>query len=132
MGQPGRARPWLMRLSQLRATAPAKARDAIWLGGGGQTIGVPSIGADWMRLAGLQQRALRGDRASLETLLVRPPAFLIESRYRSGQVSRGADWLNHPIVRNAKSRRLLADGRAWTCMGPLVIGEVERLRAEAT
>jgi len=132
LGQPGRARPWLMRLSQLRATAPAKARDAIWLGGGGQTIGVPSIGADWMRLAGLQQRALRGDRASLETLLVRPPAFLIESRYRSGQVSRGADWLNHPIVRNAKSRRLLADGRAWTCMGPLVIGEVERLRAEAT
>ena len=83
-----------------------------------------------MRLAGLQQRTLTGGRVSLETLLVRPPAFLIESRYRSAQVSRGTDWLNHPIVRNAKSRRLIADGRAWTCMGPLVIAEIERLRTE--
>ena len=131
LGEPERARPWLARLARLRTTTPAKAWDAIWLGGGGQTIGVPSIGADWMRLAGLQQRALTGDRVSLETLLVRPPAVLVESRYRSGQVSRGAEWLNHPIVRNLKSRRLRADGRAWTCMGPLVIEEIERLRAES-
>lgn len=130
LGHSERARPWLARLARLRATVPAKTRDAIWLGGGGQTIGVPSVGADWMRLAGLRQRALTGDRISLETLLVRPPAFLIESRYRSGQVSRGTDWLNHPVVRNAKSRRLRTDGRAWTCMGPLVIGEIDRLRTE--
>jgi iron complex transport system substrate-binding protein len=44
-------------------------------------------------------------------------------------MSRGLAWLNHPIVRNAKSKRVEADGRAWTCMGPLVIAEVERLRA---
>ena len=131
LGHPERARSWLSRLAALRASAPKMARDAIWLGGGGQTVGVPSVGADWMRLAGLKQRALTGDRVSLETLLVRPPAILIESRYRSGQVSRGAEWLNHPIVRNAKSRRVQADGRAWTCMGPLVIGEVERLRSAA-
>lgn len=129
IGYPERARPWLSRLAALRASAPTTARDAIWLGGGGQTISAPSVGADWMRLAGLQQRALTGDRVSLETLLVRPPAVLVESRYRSGQVSRGTEWLNHPIVRKAKSLRVQADGRAWTCMGPLVIGDVERLRA---
>ena len=129
LGEPRRAAPWVGRLAKLRATRPAQARDAIWLGGGGQTIGVPSVGADWMRLAGLAQRPLTGDRVSLETMLVRPPAVLVQSRYRSGQVSRVTTWLSHPIVRNVKARRVDADGRAWTCMGPLVIGEVERLKA---
>ena len=130
LGDPDRATPWLKRLARLRATAPIKARDAVWLGGGGQTIGVSSVGADWMRLAGLAQRPLKGDRISLETLLVRPPSVLVQSTYRHGEFSRGAQWLNHPIVRNARARRLQADGRAWTCMGPLVIGEVERFRSE--
>lgn len=130
LGDPGRARPWLKRLARLRATAPIKARDAIWLGGGGQTIGVPSVGADWMRLAGLAQRPLTGDRVSLETLLVRPPPVLVQSTYRHGEFSRGTEWLDHPIVRNARAKRLQADGRSWTCMGPLVIGEIERLRSE--
>ena len=129
LGDPTRATPWLKRLATLRATAPMKARDAIWLGGGGQTIGVPSVGADWMRLAGLAQRPLKGDRISLETLLVRPPSVLVQSTYRHGEFSRGAQWLNHPIVRNARAKRLQADGRAWTCMGPLVIGEIERFRS---
>ena len=88
----------------------------------------PSVGADWMRLAGLKQRPLKGDRVSLETLLTRPPSVLVQSRYRSGQMSRSIDWLDHPIVRRTNSRRLEVDGRAWTCMGPLVIPEVERLR----
>jgi iron complex transport system substrate-binding protein len=130
LGDPQRAQPWLARLAELRRSTPPKVRDSIWLGVGGQTIAVPSVGADWMRLAGLGQRPLTGNRVSLETILVRPPMLLVQSRYRSGQVSRGTEWLNHPIVRNAKSRRLFADGRAWTCMGPLVIGEIERMRAE--
>ena len=129
LGDLGRATPWLRRLDRLRETMPPRAADAIWLGGGGQTIGVPSVGADWLRLAGLKQRPLSGDRVSLETLLVRPPKVLVQSRYRSGQMSRGIEWLNHPIVRKANSKRLQADGRAWTCMGPLVIPEIERLRS---
>ncbi|NUT01228.1 MAG: ABC transporter substrate-binding protein [Sphingomonas sp.] len=128
LGEPERAAPWLVRLGRLRASAPARARDAIWIGGGGQTVGVPSIGADWMRLAGLKQRALTGDRVSLETLIIRPPGVLVQSRYRSEQVSRGIEWMKHPVVRNMKTRRVETDGRAWTCMGPLVISEVERLR----
>lgn len=128
LGEPARAKPWLERLARLQRTRPRQEADAIWLGGGGQTIGTPSIGADWLRLSGLKQRPLNGDRVSLETLLVRPPAVLLQSRYRSGQMSRGVEWLKHPIVRGVKSRRVEADGRAWTCMGPMVIAEVERLR----
>ena len=128
LGDPQRAKPWLQRLRRLKSDKPDRTADAIWIGGGGQTIGYPSVGAEWMRLAGLRQRPLRGDRVSLETLLVRPPAVLLQSRYRSGQMSRGVAWLTHPIVLKAKSKRVEADGRAWTCMGPLVITEVERLR----
>ena len=128
LGEPRRAVPWLRRLEALRSTVPRRASDAVWLSAGGQSIGVPSVGSEWMRIAGLRQRQLRGDRVSLETLLLDPPEVLVQSRYRSGQVSRGANWLDHPIVRNARSKRLVTDGRAWTCMGPLLIGEVERLR----
>jgi len=128
LGEPARAKPWLERLARLQRTRPRREADTIWLGGGGQTIGTPSIGADWLRLAGLKQRSLNGDRVSLETLLVKPPTVLVQSQYRSGQMSRGVEWLKHPIVRGAKSRRVEVDGRAWTCMGPMVIAEVERLR----
>ena len=129
LGEPRRARPWLVKLDHLQRTRPAAAKDAVWLSSGGQTLAPGSIGAQWLRLAGLEQRALPGGRASLETLLVRPPEVLVRSRYRSTQVSNGARWLDHPIVRKAKARRLAADGRAWTCVGPLMIGEIERLRA---
>ena len=129
LGDPRRAQPWLAKLTQLQRTKPISGRDAVWLSGGGQSLAAGSIGTQWLRLAGLEQRALPGGRASLETLLVRPPAVLVESHYRSAQVSSGTRWLDHPIVRRVKSRRLATDGRAWTCMGPLMIGEIERLRA---
>ena len=131
LGEPGRAIPWLEKLARLQRTRPATSKDTLWLSGGGQTLAPGSIGTQWLRLAGLSQRALPGGRASLETLLAHPPAVLVRSRYRSAQISSGVRWLDHPIVRQAKARRLTADGRRWTCMGPLMIGEIERLRAAA-
>ena len=125
---PQRARPWVERLRALRRAAPRAGVDAIWLGGGGQSLAKGSIGAQWMRLAGLEQRALAGARASLEALLLRPPHLIVISDYRRGQVSRGARWLDHPIIRKS-ARTIRTDGRAWTCMGPLMIGEIARLRA---
>ncbi|WP_309660659.1 hypothetical protein [Sphingomonas sp.] len=129
LGEPARATPWLDRLSLLQRTRPAVAKDTMWISGGGSTLAAGSIGTQWLRLAGLEQRPLPGGRASLETLLVRPPAVLVRSEYRSAQVSSGTRWLDHPIVRNAKSQRLTTDGRRWTCVGPLMIAEIERLRA---
>ncbi len=84
-----------------------------------------------MGLAGLRQRALTGDRVSLEQLLVKPPALLLRSDYRSGQYSNEQRWLSHPLARNTRrSRSLVTDGRLWTCKGPLMIAEIERLRKE--
>jgi iron complex transport system substrate-binding protein len=84
-----------------------------------------------MALAGLKQRPLAGDRISLEQLLVRPPAVLLRSNYRSGQYSGEQRWLSHPLAKaGRRSRSLTTDGRVWTCMGPLMIGEVARLRRE--
>ena len=130
LGRPAAARPWLDRLAALQRSTPAKARDAIWLSAGGNSLGAGSVRAQWMRLAGLGQRDLPNERATLEILLTRPPEVLVETDYRRGDVSLGNRWLDHPIVRNLKSVRVLTDRRASNCMGPLMIGEVERLRTK--
>ena len=122
----------LARIDRLKATRPAVSADTIWLGGGGRTWAAASLAAQWMALAGLRQRAVRGDRVSLEQLLVSPPAVLLRSDYRSGQYSAEQKWLSHPLARRARGgRNLVTDGRSWTCMGPALIGEIERLRGAA-
>jgi iron complex transport system substrate-binding protein len=119
------------RIEWLERTAPPAPKDTIWLGGGGRSVAAHGLAADWMRLAGLRQRPLRGDRVSLEHLLAAPPAILLRSDYRRGQYSGEQRWLAHPLARGTKrSRTLAADGRRWTCMGPTMIGEIERLRRE--
>jgi iron complex transport system substrate-binding protein len=131
LGDEGRARPWVQKIEQLRRSAPPSATDAIWISGHGDSLVPGSLGVQWLSLAGFRQRALPGGRATLETLLTNPPKVLIKSNYRSGQMSGGVEWLNHPIVRRAGARQIVTDGRLWTCMGPLMIREIERLRTLA-
>ena len=131
LGRPAAGNALLHRIAALKASATVAAIDTIWLGGGGRTVAANGLEAQWMALAGLRQRPLRGDRVPLETLLVRPPAVLLRSDYRQGQYSGAQRWLSHPVARLARgSRTLTTDGRRWTCMGPLLIGEVIRLRRE--
>lgn len=131
LGRPERGREIVSRIAALRRSAPPARRDAIWLGGGGRTVSAHGLEAQWMALAGLRQRALPGDRVSLETLLARPPEILLRSDYRAGQYSGAQRWLGHPLARGAgRSRTVATDGRRWTCMGPLLVGEVRRLRRE--
>lgn len=127
LGDPRRADPVIAQLARLRASARPK-RDAIWVGGGGLSLTPGSLGAEWFALAGLRQRSLPGGRATLEELVRRPPVVLVTSNYRSGQMSQGQRWLSHPLLARLPSRRLSTDGRAWTCGGPLMIDEIERLR----
>ncbi|MEO5640350.1 MAG: hypothetical protein ABIQ98_01125, partial [Sphingomicrobium sp.] len=127
LGDSGRAAPWLGRIAALETRVP-KARDTIYLGQGGLSQSPGSLGAQWMRLAGLAQRPLPGGRATLETLATTPPKVLLLSNYRAGQISQGQRWLGHPLIARLPSRRLVADGRAWTCGGPQMISEIERLR----
>jgi iron complex transport system substrate-binding protein len=131
LGRPEAARPHLRRIDRLRHTIPARQLDTIWLGGGGRSVAATGLPAQWMALAGFRQRRLTGDRVSLEQLLVRPPAMLLRSDYRSGQYSSEQRWLAHPLARQVKvAHSLVTDGRLWTCMGPLMAGEIARLRAE--
>ncbi|HEU0310899.1 MAG TPA: hypothetical protein VFR36_06755 [Sphingomicrobium sp.] len=127
LGDPLRALPWQDRLSRLQHVQPAQ-RDAIFLGAGGNSVGAQSVEAEWMRLAGLRQRALPGGRAGLELLATRPPAVLLRSTYRRSERSLGQTWLEHPLASPGRSRIIAVDGRPWTCAGPLMLDEVERLR----
>lgn len=132
LGRRERGRVVLARIAALEKTAPRRRLDTIWLGGGGRSVAATGLAADWMRLAGLAQRPLAGDRVSLEQLLVRPPALLLRSEYRSGQYSAEQRWLRHPLAAKVRAGRTLStDGRLWTCMGPLMAGEIERLRKAA-
>jgi iron complex transport system substrate-binding protein len=132
LGRPRAAAPILERIKRLRAAAPRRGIETVWLGGGGRSVAADGLAAQWMALAGLRQRRLQGDRVSLEQLLVRPPAILLRSEYRSGQYSREQNWLAHPLAKGTeRSRTIATDGRPWTCMGPVLIGEVVRLRREA-
>lgn len=132
LGRPAAGEVLVRRIATLRAGAPAARTDTIWLGGGGRTVSSTSLEAQWMALAGLRQRTMQGDRVSLETLLVRPPQVLLRSDYRAGQYSNQQRWLSHPLARRVRGARTIpTDGRRWTCMGPLLIDEIARLRREA-
>jgi iron complex transport system substrate-binding protein len=132
LGRPQAGTTLLRRMAALRASAPAGRRDTIWLGGGGRTVSPDGLEAQWMGLAGMRQRPTIGDRMSLETLMLRPPAILLRSDYRQGQYSAGQRWLNHPAARRPLNSQVIAtDGRLWTCMSPLLIDEILRLRGLA-
>ncbi len=129
LGRPAQGAALLRRLATLIWSAPRSRYDTIWLGSGGRTVSAQGLEARWMALGGMRQRTLRGDRVSLETLMARPPALLLRSDYRAGQYSGGQRWLSHPAARRPLRARVIAtDGRLWTCMGPLLIGEIGRLR----
>lgn len=127
LGDERRALPWKNKLARLQQ-AKTSQHDAIFLGSGGNSVGAQSVEAEWMRMAGLRQRTLPGGRASLELLATRPPAVLLRSTYRRTERSLGQTWLEHPLANPRKSHIIPIDGRPWTCAGPLMLGEVERLR----
>jgi len=129
LGRPERGRRIVAAIARLEGGAPRSAADSVWLGGGGRSVASTGLAAEWMRLAGLRQRPLAGDRIGLEQLLVRPPAVLLRSDYRAGQYSGEQRWLAHPLAARAHpGRSVTTDGRLWTCMGPLMVGEIARLR----
>jgi len=119
----------LARITALKRSNLSHGVETVWLGGGGRSVAANGLAADWMRLAGLRQRRLQGDRISLEQLLVSPPPILLRSDYRQGQYSGEQRWLSHPLAKGvARSRNVATDGRRWTCMGPPMIAEIVRLR----
>jgi iron complex transport system substrate-binding protein len=131
LGRPERGEALVARVEELRRTAPPATVDTLWIGGGGRTVAADGLEAEWMALAGYRQRAVAGNQLQLETLLTQSPQVLLRSDYRQDQYSRPQTWLTHPLARaREESRSVATDGRRWTCMGPLLIDEIERLRRE--
>ncbi|HEX6218848.1 MAG TPA: ABC transporter substrate-binding protein [Sphingomicrobium sp.] len=131
LGRQLQAERLVTQVNAVRRGVPARSVDTLYLSGGGLTVGATSLAAQWMRLAGLRQRSVRGDRVGLEQLLVSPPAVLLRSNYRTKEYSSQQRWLAHPLAARAKAKRTLTtDGRRWTCMGPLLVPEILRLRGE--
>ena len=129
LGRPANGQRLNGRIEALQRSRPQRAPDTIWLGGGGRSVAATGLAAEWMTLAGFRQRPLLGDHVTLEQLLVRPPTILLRSDYRAGQYSGEQRWLRHPLAEGTnKSRTVVTDGRAWTCMGPSMVDEVVRLR----
>ena len=127
LGDAARAAGWRRRLHELQQSQVG-TQDTIFLTSGGFSISAKSVGSQWMALAGFDQRPLPGGRATLEALAVHPPSVLLRSTYRRNQHSLGQAWLDHPLARKARSKTVWTDGRPWTCMGPLMLPEIERLR----
>jgi iron complex transport system substrate-binding protein len=126
LGDERRALPWKARLPYSGRSAPA-TRDAIFLGAGGNSVGVQSVEAEWMRIAGLRQPSA-GGAPVLRCWRYGPPAVCCaqpigETKDRSGQT-----WLEHPLASPRMSKIIPVDGRPWTCAGPLMLGEVQRLQ----
>lgn len=131
LGQEARGEAMVARIEALKQSLPAAPVDTLWIGTGGRTLGAQGLGAEWMALAGYRQRDLGEGQVRLEQMLVDSPDVLLRSDYRNGQYSRGQAWLEHPLARaRTQSRDIATDGRLWLCSGPLMIGEVERLRVE--
>ena len=111
---------------------PVRLRPALMVSGGGLTIAPDGMAAHWLAHAGLKQQKVPRGQLSLERLLADPPQILVLTRYRAHQVSTNQRWLQHPAFAAlpASMRRITTDGRAWTCLGPGLAGEIARLRRE--
>lgn len=132
VGNPIGGERLVSRITDLQRTAPSWSVDSAWLSGGGRSVPAGSLTAEWMRLAGLRQRTLKGDRLSLEMFVTQPPRVLLRSNYRAGQYSIEQRWLDHPRVRAAWPATIETDGRPWLCAGPLVVDEILRIRRKVT
>lgn len=128
LGDPRRALPFRRAIAELKTNRVPVVRDAVFLSAGGLSLDPASLGAQWLALAGVRQRAVPGGRLGLEELATNPPQLLIRSNYRSGQTSRNQAWLSHPLVTRLRSRTVSTDGRPWTCAGLPMIAEIQRLR----
>ena len=128
LGRADAGRRLVGEIRAARLSAPARHHDAIFLAGGGRSLAADGLGAQWLGLAGLRQRSLKGGRIDAETMLASPPGLLVRSNYRADQSSREQQWLTHPALRRVRAPQVSTEGRRWTCMGPTLLPEVLRLR----
>lgn len=126
-----RGRRLIRAIRRLREHRPPHRVEGLFVSGSGITFGEGSLGAQWLALAGVRQPAGLGGRIRAERLLTDPVPLVVRSDYRAGQTSRGNAWPGFRLIAQAEgTRTVTTDGRRWTCMGPALVPEIERLRRE--
>src|SRR3546814_15958042 len=80
LGREGQGRRLIARIDHLQRSRPKRQHDTVWLGGGGRSVASKGLAAQWMALAGFRQRPLKGDRISLEQLLIRERKSVVEGK----------------------------------------------------
>ena len=103
---PRRADPWLRRLAALQRSASRDSAMRSSCRAAAIACRRDRRRCNGSRWRGLSSAALPGGRATLETLLVAPPAVLVRSDYRRGQMSQGMRWFDHPIVKRLEQRTI--------------------------
>lgn len=130
LGQEARGEAVVARLEAQLGPVPVRQRAAILLSGGGYTVRADSLAAQLARHAGLAQQRYPSERVPLERLIADPPQVIVVTRYRASQASLHQMWLAHPALKRLPQSTEIVevDGRSWTCLGPLVAGEIAKLR----
>ena len=133
LGRPRRGEQLIERLDSQLGPLPARRKPAVLMSSGGYTIRSDGLAAEFLLHAGLEQQRFDSDWVQLERLLTKPPEVVVITRYYARQMSNNQLWLAHPALKRLpkQTRVVEIDGRPWTCLGPLVAGEVARLRGKS-
>ena len=117
------------RLAALRAAAARAAQGRDLAGGGGVSCRRDRLRPTGWRSPALDQRPTAERAGRPRDAADAAAAVLVRSDYRRGQMSQRQS-LARPSdrARGSTARTIDTDGRAWTCVGPLMLDEVERLR----
>lgn len=127
-GASSAATAWHARLETLRARTPAARTKALWVGVGGVGQSPDGATARWLALAGIAPVAAVPGLSRVEQVIASDAPLILRNRYDAGHYSRAGAYLDHPLVRSAGRRQIAVDGRRFTCSGPLLLGEIERLK----
>ena len=84
--------------------------------------------AQWLGYAGVRPVLAAPGLSRVEQVVTSNAPIILRSRYDAGSYSQAASYLDHPLVKRAGRLQIAVDGRRFTCSGPLLLDEIERLK----
>lgn len=129
-GSPERVSSWQKRFKAVQGRQPRVMTKALWIGVGGVGMAPDSATASWLAFAGIEPVAAPAGLSRVEQVVTSDAPLILRSRYDAGNYSRAGAYLDHPLVRKSGRRQIDVDGRRFTCSGPLLLDEIERLQRE--
>lgn len=139
LGEPQRATALAARIAALDAVPDRSAPSALIVQPGGYVPGPETLGPLLLALAGLRDVAPaldlgQGGFATVESLILARPAYLVRGHDATGGRSLADDFLAHPALRVARTRgsglvHVAVSDAAWACGSAALVDAVTSLRA---